>query len=609
MVLAPLPFALPLLVATLLVATSSFTSRRVVDSVSTATAVAVMVICAVLLVQAAHAPIVYAFGNWKPRNGIVLGILYVIDPLGAGMATLVAALVTAALVFSWRYFREVKGLFHALMLVFLGAMAGFCLTGDLFNLFVLFELMGVTAFALTGYKVEEQGPLEGALNFAITNSIGAFLVLIGIGLLYGRTGALNLAQIGHALVRRPADGLIITAFVLITTGFFVKAAAVPFHFWLADAHAVAPTPVCVLFSGVMVELGLYAVFRVYWSVFASPLGPHAVSLREIWLVFGVVTALLGAVMCLAQRHLKRLLAFSTISHVGMFIIGAALLSPLGLAGSAVYVLAHALVKGALFLCAGILLHRFEMIDEIRLRGRGRALPFTGALFALGGLALAGVPPFGTFLGKGIIEDAAATAGYPWLSVVLVLASICTGGAVLRVAGHVFLGWGHRREDKQATAEGEERESESGGPSTRTPAVMFVPALVLLVAAFLLGFVPHLGPGVEVAAARFENQTAYIAAVLPGVAHGAPLAPLEPANPTVSMVVSGFIATAGAIVYALLALFGHRLPEGLGKLGRRVSDPPLMLLRALQSGHPGDYVTWLTVGLALFGGVCAALLRG
>lgn len=609
MVLAPLPFAIPLLVAGVLVAASSLTSRTIVDIISTGTALAVLVICALLAVNSAHAPIIYAFGNWKPQNGIVLGILFDIEPLGASLATLVAALVSVAFLFSWRYFKEVKSLFHVLMLVFLGAMCGFCLTGDIFNLFVLFELMGVSAFALTAYKVEEKAPLEGALNFAITNSIGAFLVLIGIGLLYARTGALNLAQIGHALAGKAPDGLIITAFVLITTGFFVKAAVVPFHFWLADAHAVAPTPVCVLFSGVMVELGLYAVFRIYWSVFAGTIGPNSVALREILLVLGVITALVGAIMCLLQHHLKRLLAFSTISHVGMFLLGLALLTPLGMAGMAVYVLGHALVKGSLFLCSGILLHRFESVDIGELHRRGREIPFTGAIFLLGGLGLAGLPPFGTFLGKGIIEEAGASTGYPWLAVVLVLCAICTGGAVLRAGGSVFLGWGQAREDPSSAQERQESESESGGPSHRIPVVMFLPPLLLLIAAFLLGFVPHLGLGAESAAARFQDSAGYIAAVLPHVVHGAPLAPLAPANPDASMVISGFIASTGALAYALAALFGYRLPAAARDVLSRLVDPPIRLLRALQSGHPGDYVTWLIVGFALFGGACALLLRG
>jgi multicomponent Na+:H+ antiporter subunit D len=154
------------------------------------------------------------------------------------------------------------------MLLFLAGMIGLCFAGDLFNLFVFFELMSVTAYALTAYKLEES-TLEGAFNFTITNSIAGFLILLGIGLLYGRTGALNLAEIGRSLARGGAHGVVLMAMVAVMTGFFVKAAQVPFHFWLPDAQAVAPSPVCVLFSGVMVALGLYAAARVYWTVFAG----------------------------------------------------------------------------------------------------------------------------------------------------------------------------------------------------------------------------------------------------------------------------------------------------------------------------------------------------
>src|SRR5207244_4382803 len=141
----------------------------------------------------------------------------------------------------------------------------------------------------------------------------------------------------------PFDGLAVVALMLITCGFLVKAAAVPFHLWLPDAHAVAPTPVCVLFSGVMVELGLYGVFRVYWTVFAPSLG-HGRAVTGLLVGVGVLTALVGALECFFQPHLKRLLAFSTISHIGMFLVGAALLTPAGLAGVVIFVAGHGAVK-------------------------------------------------------------------------------------------------------------------------------------------------------------------------------------------------------------------------------------------------------------------------
>jgi len=206
-----------------------------------------------------------------------------------------------------------------------------------------------------GQQVVTTRAHPGALNFAITNSVGAYLSLSGIGIIYARTGALNMAQIGSDIARHRPDCLIVVAFRLIIAGLLIKGAIVPFHFWLADAHAVAPTPVCVLFSGVRVELGLYGIARVYWSMFGQALR-HRSAIVSAFLALGLLTAVVGALFCFRERHLKRLLAFSTISHAGMFLTGIALLTPLGLAAVAADVAGHALVKAALFLCVGIVLH-------------------------------------------------------------------------------------------------------------------------------------------------------------------------------------------------------------------------------------------------------------
>jgi multicomponent Na+:H+ antiporter subunit D len=272
---APLLIAVPMLVAAVLTGAKPFLRRPVADLLALATAVACTAGCALLLAATGDGPVLHWFGGWTPRGGISLGIVFAVDRAGALLALTATGLMTAALTVSWRYFDTVGTFYHALMLVFMAGMTGFCLTGDLFNMFVFFELMSVSAYALTGYRTEDASAIQGALNFAVTNSVGAFMVLTGIGLVYGRTGALNLAQLGGTLAARPADKLVIVAFALLVTGFFVKAALVPFHFWLADAYAVAPTPVCILFAGLMSELGLYGALRLYWTVFSGPLGPHA----------------------------------------------------------------------------------------------------------------------------------------------------------------------------------------------------------------------------------------------------------------------------------------------------------------------------------------------
>src|SRR5439155_4659111 len=188
--LVPLVVGVPLLAAPVLAGLGHWVPKRADDVIAIAVAAATTTLAVLLLVRSVGTPLVYWFGGWHPRSGLALGISFTVDPLGAAFAAVTAFLVLAALVFSWRYFDTVGTLFHVLMLLFLGGMLGFALTGDLFNMFVFFELMSTAAFALCGYRVEEAGALQGAFNFGVTNSIGGFFVLFGIALLYGHTGAL-----------------------------------------------------------------------------------------------------------------------------------------------------------------------------------------------------------------------------------------------------------------------------------------------------------------------------------------------------------------------------------------------------------------------------------
>ncbi|MFB6934837.1 complex I subunit 5 family protein [Streptomyces chartreusis] len=583
--LLPLLVAVPLCGAALLVAGGRRMPRVLADSVGCAVSAGTAGLAITLLLNSSP-PMAEWAGGWTPIDGHSVGIVLVGDGPGLGMAALASVLTLAALAYSWRYFdeppRRHAGSFPALILLLQAGMCGFAVAGDLFNAFVWFELMSVVAYALTGTRVEEAKAVQGALTFGVVTSLGAYAMLMGIGLLYARTGELSMARIGRALdAQGPPDGLVLAAFVLVLTGLLIKSAAVPFHFWLPDAHAVAPTPVCMLLSGVMVELGVYGVWRAYGTVFAGPGGIPAADLERALLVLGAVTAMIGAVMCWYQRHIKRLLACSTVAHTGLFLIGIGVLSPEADDGVALYVLGHAGVKAALFACTGILLDRYGNVDEHALHGRARELRGVAVMYTVGGLALAGLPPFGTGLGKAVTEKA---VGGPLIAL-YVVASAVTAGAVLRVAARVFLGLGPVPEDGaeyETTGTGERPETRhrlSRIPDTMTA----VPAL-LLAGSLAVGVAPGLGEVLS----RAVNEAGSGGAVVPAP-HWSPAG-----------VLLDLVATALALGLAALAVT---------RPGWLAAPRRALPLRRLQSGHVGDYVAWVLVGATVLGALALPGLPG
>jgi multicomponent Na+:H+ antiporter subunit D len=586
MALAPLTVVVPIVIACVLAGLSPFVGRHQ-GLLAVAGGLAALVLAALVL-AGAPAPLVIWFGGWRPHAGVAVGVAFAVDGLGAALAVFVAALGVIALLVSSRVIGTQSAVFDALILVFLAAMLGFCLTGDLFNLFVFFELMSVSAYVLVGYEVRHRAALEGSLTFAITNTVGSILLLFGIALLYGRTDALNLAQMGEALAARPADGLVIASFALVACGLLVKAAVVPFHLWTADAYAVAPTPVCILLAGAFSELGLYGLVRVYWTVFDGPFGAHAPALRAILIGAGVLTALVGAVMCASQHHLKRMLAFATIAQVGLFLVGLGLLSRDGLAGAALWIVADGLVKASLFVCVAILQHRFGSVEIADLHGRGRGSWTLGALFVVGALLIASLPPAGPFLGKAIVEEAALTAGAGWLAPLLALVTGIVGGTLLSAGVRIFLGRGARAPRDPAGED--EPDRESGDDRGGLP-VLRVTAGLLLAAAIAWPFVPGLLDSTARAAGFFVDRPAYAAAVLRGA---------RPA--TAGPELHG--ATVGAYLYAGLSL---AIAVGFAAVrARGTVQPPagVAALRRLHSGRPGDYVTWTVLGAVVLWGLLA-----
>ncbi len=575
-ILPPLPVAGPLLVAGLLLVFGRLLPRKLPDVIAILTALAAASVCAVMTAHAASGPLVYWFGGWTPRDGQVLGIAFAVDQAGGGFAVVITAMFAATLVFAWGYFDEVHAHFHVLMLLFMAGMIGFCLTHDVFNMFVWFEVMSVAAFALTGYELTA-APLSGALNFTVMNTIGSYLLLGGIGLLYAVAGALDMGAIGVAVARAPADPVVAAAFVLMATGLLVKAAQVPFHFWLPDAHSVAPSPVSVMFSGAMVALGIFGLARLAFTVFAASAAVSHI-IHTLLLGLGVASAVLGAAMALQQRHLKRLLAFSTVSHTGLLLIGLALLNQDGVSGMLLYMVGHGLVKGALFMVAGILLAACGGVDVIGIRGQGARVWPAGIAMAAGGLLLAGLPVGLMDGGLTMIATAAASAGQRWLWLPLVACAAGTGAAVLRATGQIFVGWGPEPSEEDQSPTDQEREK-----ANRPLWLMLLPTSVLLIAACL-------GAG---SAGRLASSAAAMlmhpgAAAVPGLT-----------GPVIPAALLAWVSVGLALSGTAYALWRERLPHVVTAAFRRVLHPIDGALRHLHAGAIGDYVAWLVVGVALF----------
>jgi multicomponent Na+:H+ antiporter subunit D len=261
-----------------------------------------------------------------------------------------------------------------------------------------------------------------------------------------------------------------------------------------------------------------------------------------------------------------------------------------LAGAAIYVIGHGLIKGALFICAGIVLNETECVDEIDLASRPVASPFTIVVYAAAALGLAGLPPFCTATGKSLIEHAARGWEAGLIEAVMVFASALTAGAVLRAGGRIFFGFAKVPGEEQSAPTEERSEPEARGRRF-LPSVMLPPAAALVGLAIFLGLLPSLASWTISASARLENRKAYVAQVLEGRSTRVD----APAAPESSWTLD-FVSVSVAVVIALFALFGRKIPQKL----QRLIDPAIGQLHRIHSGAIGDYVTWMVVGIAAFG---------
>ncbi len=386
----------------------------------------------------------YWMGNWEPVNGYAIGIGYEIDALNMFFALLVVTTILLAAIYSIKYMARDHhlGHYYTLFLMLSGSVLGLVLTGDIFNMFVMIEIMTFASVALTAFRNNKTGALEAGFKYLIIGSIGSSMTLAGIALLYAQCHTLNMAQISAAL----ANGLTptsITAFALMFSGFGVKSYLVPFHAPAADAYMTAPTSISMVFSGMVNKAGVYGMIRLVYIIFRAM---DLTSVQLMLATFGTVTMFVGVTMALAQHDFKRLLAFHSISQIGYVITAIGLATVLGLEAGLFHAMNHTLFKGLLFLTAGAVLYATGTTDLDKLGGLAKKMPKTAICFLVGAFSISGLPPFNGFASKWMIYQAtyqkAAVTGnfaYAFVTIVALVVSVMTLASFIKVTQAVFFG--------------------------------------------------------------------------------------------------------------------------------------------------------------------------
>jgi multicomponent Na+:H+ antiporter subunit D len=413
---------------------------------SAATALANMVTISLLVFAVASIGKneIYEIGKWS----IPLGINLVLDGLSSLLLLAINVVASAAMLFSTRYMEQytAKTKYLSLFLLMVAGMNGVVLSGDIFNLFVFLEIASLASYALVGFGCEHE-ELEASFKYMVLGSIASIFILFAIALVYGNTGTLNMAYISRAIQRSGINAGLAFAMAMFIAGFGLKAALVPFHAWLPDAHPSAPAPISAMLSGVLIKaLGVYSLARIIFNVFGV-----SITVGWVLVTLGVLSMVVGVFLAVGQWDFKRLLAYHSISQMGYVIlglgIGALILARNGkvewaamaVLGGMFHLVNHAVFKSLLFLTSGSV----EMATGTRqikeMGGLVERLPFTRATCTVASASIAGIPPFNGFWSKMILVIASVQAGFLGLAAVTVIVSLVTLISFLKIQRYVFLG--------------------------------------------------------------------------------------------------------------------------------------------------------------------------
>ncbi|TFH10154.1 MAG: NADH:ubiquinone oxidoreductase [Candidatus Atribacteria bacterium] len=467
---------------------------------------------AVSVFGAGGVPTVYELGGGVftfPLSGgqVPIRILFEVDGMSAFMGLITALIVLTGAFFSFSYWKERSGgnLYFSLFLMLAAGVFGMVLTGDMFNFFVFLEITSIAAAGLVGFRVWLKQSQEAGFKVMAMYTLSGLFVLLAIGLLYGQYGHLNIATLAHSITGSLTD---MVALGLLLTGLAMKAGAVPMHMWAPDAYGEAPAPM----SAVLVansQASLYGLFRVLFTLFGATVSGG--TLGWILIVLALLTIFVGVTMALIQNDLKRLVAYGAVSQIGYMMLGVGVglaviatkpeYGLVAMQGGIFHMLNDAACVGLLFFASGAIIRAAGTLDLNRMGGLGHRMKWTSIFFAIGAVALAGVPPFNGFASKFLIYEASFKLS-PFLAVIAVLSSILLLAVFVKAFQAAFLG---------------PKSNAMDHVSDPSPGMMLpMAALVLVIIVFGLFpgfFVDHIVT--PAAKALWLGRDAYINAVLGG----------------------------------------------------------------------------------------------
>lgn len=475
----------PLLTAPLLVL---FGNRHIAMVTSIVVAWTVFAIAAALVGQVIAAPeasINYEIGNWPSPYGIVYRVdafnsfvMLFVSALGAIVLTYAPTSVAKEIPKSKHY------LFYASYLLCLTGLLGMCVTGDLFNVFVFLEISSLSSYALISLGKNRRAPLA-AFQYLILGTIGATFFLLGIGLLYQITGTLNMADIAErlAMVDTPRAELVALAFM--TVGLCIKMAVFPLHTWLPNAYTYAPSVVTGFIASTATKVSVYAFARMIFTIYTPRLAFESLPLDQALTVFALIGIFVASMAAIYQYNVKRLLAYSSVAQIGYMLLGISLATEAGLSAGIVHMFNHAFIKGGLFMVVGCFAYRIGSVRLSDLQGAAKTMPWTSFAWAVGGLALIGVPMTAGFVSKWMLLTATMENGRWPVALLMLLSSLLAVIYVWKVVEAIYFG----------------EPSEKARNAKEAPMAMLIPTYVVIGLTVLFGCWTVFSAELAIAAAK------------------------------------------------------------------------------------------------------------